>query len=317
MRFRSFAAFLCAVLVCAAVPVAAAEWKFERPIEIMVPAGAGGGLDVTLRSFAPLLEKELGVSVIIDNRTGGSGATGYTFSYTQPRDGYTFQFTAPSFIGPASQGQFPVPVWDELVPVCGLVQAEAMIFANKDAPFKNVTELIEYVRANPGKVACALDTPTGISGACLGSFARAAGGLQFRAVASEEAETLTSMIAGDVQISVNTWTDAGSYVEAGDAVAICTLTEAQSTIVPNIPSSASAGAPVSLGYYRVFTTLKGTPQEAIDAFVAGVMRASETPEWQKILETNGLNNDYRWNAEELRAVLDETYTVFTELFKAE
>jgi tripartite-type tricarboxylate transporter receptor subunit TctC len=292
----------------------AAEWKFTRPIEIMIPAAAGGGLDSTLRPFAPLLEKELGVSIVIDNRTGGSGVIGYTYGFTQPRDGYNFQFTAPSFIGPASQGQFSVPVWDELIPILNLVQAEAMLFAGKNAPFKTLEEMVAYAKANPGKVSVTVDTPPGISGACLKVFTDALG-LKFNIVTSTEDESIISVIAGDIDMCLNTWTDCGAYVDSKDLIAICTLTEEQSTIVPDVPSTATVGAPVSLGYYRAFTALKGTPQEAIDAFTAGVMRAANTEEWKAFLASNGLNNEYLWDAAELREVLDKTYELFGELFK--
>ena len=69
----------------------------------MIPAGEGGGLDTTLRKFSTYLEKELGTSITITNRSGGSGVTGFTWSHNSTNDGYAYQFTAPSAIIAAAQ----------------------------------------------------------------------------------------------------------------------------------------------------------------------------------------------------------------------
>ena len=115
---KILAAIVCLTLMLTCV-AGVAEWKFERDVEVLVPASAGGGLDTTIRVFATHLEKELGVNVIIDNRAGGSHVVGMTYAYTQPRDGYTFQFMGPSTISSAAQGLFSVPMWDEMVPAYG------------------------------------------------------------------------------------------------------------------------------------------------------------------------------------------------------
>lgn len=300
-------------LSVSAAPSAASDWVFTRPIEIMIPASLGGGLDTTLRAFQPFLERELGTSIVIDNRSGGSGATGFTYLYSLPRDGYSFAFSSPSFIGPVVQGLFTVPLWESLIPMINLVKAEAMIFANPNAPFSNLEEMVEYVKANPGRVTISIDTPMGISGACFRAFAGQLG-LEMRIIPSESDESIISVIAGDIHTNLDTWTEAGVYVESGDLIAIATLTEGQSVIVPDVPSSATVGAPVSLGFFRYFLALEGTPQGAIDAFVAAVQRASQDEEWIAWLYDNGLCNNYVFGADRLREFLDETYIAFAEIF---
>ena len=291
------------------------EWKWERNIEIMTPGSLGGGLDLTLRAFAPLLEKELGVSVIIDNRPGAGQVAGWTYAYTQPRDGYLFEFSTPSFVGSAASGSFSVPIMDELVSVCGLVQADAIIFANPDnGKFTDLQSMVDYVQEHPGEVSCAIDTPQGVAGAALTQFAEGIGGFELNWVSSGSDDSITSVLAGDVDTLVANWTDCGAYVESGDLIAICTLSENQLDVLPDVPSSASIGAPVSIGFYRGFFAFEGTPQEAVDAFAAAVYKVATTsPEWAEYLENNALNNDYLWDGATLDTKVQESYDAFSEL----
>ncbi|HHY53339.1 MAG TPA: tripartite tricarboxylate transporter substrate binding protein [Clostridiales bacterium] len=283
------------------------DWTFKNRIEIMVPAGEGGGLDTTLRKFAPYLEKELGVAISINNRSGGSGVTGYTWSYNSTNDGYAFQFTAPSAIISAAQGNFNFDFMNELIPVSGLVMAEGMFFAGPKAPFKNAEEMIAYCKANPGKVSIAVDTPNGISGAIVAEFEKAAG-IELKWVTSESGEDTISVIAGDIDMCVNTWSDTGAYAKSGDLTPIIVMAGQRNPAYPDVPCSAELGYTTTLGYYRVFTAMKGTPQAAIDAFAAAVHKvATENEEWKEWLATNGMTNDYLWTAEELAQVFKNTY----------
>lgn len=286
---------------------APAAWEFKNRIEIMIPAGEGGGLDTTLRKFSTYLEKELGTSITITNRSGGSGVTGFTWSHNSTNDGYAYQFTAPSAIIAAAQGNFDFDLMSELIPVSGLVMAEGMLFANKNVPFTDAQSMIDYAKANPEKVSVAVDTPNGISGAIVTEFEQAAG-IKFKWVTSESGEDTISVIAGDIDMTVNTWSDTGAYVESGDLIPIIVMADQRNPLYPDVPCTKELGYESTLGYYRVFTALQGTPQEAIDAFGAAVRKvATENTEWQEWLSSNGMTNDYLWDAAELKDIIQNTY----------
>ena len=211
-----------------------AAWQFKNRIEIMIPAGEGGGLDTTLRKFSTYLEKELGTSITITNRSGGSGVTGFTWSHNSTNDGYAYQFTAPSAIIAAAQGNFDFDLMSELIPVSGLVMAEGMLFANPKVPFKTAQEMIDYAKANPEKISVAVDTPNGISGAIVTEFEQAAG-IKFKWVTSESGEDTISVIAGDIDMTVNTWSDTGAYVESGDLIPIIVMADQRNPLYPDVP----------------------------------------------------------------------------------
>ena len=290
-----------------------AAWQFKNRIEIMIPAGEGGGLDTTLRKFSTYLEKELGTSITITNRSGGSGVTGFTWSHNSTNDGYAYQFTAPSAIIAAAQGNFDFDLMSELIPVSGLVMAEGMLFANPKVPFKTAQEMIDYAKANPEKISVAVDTPNGISGAIVTEFEQAAG-IKFKWVTSESGEDTISVIAGDIDMTVNTWSDTGAYVESGDLIPIIVMADQRNPLYPDVPCTKELGYESTLGYYRVFTALQGTPQEAVDTFAAAVHKvATENTEWHEWLSANGMTNDYLWDAATLKETIQNTYDTAKEL----
>lgn len=288
-------------------------WKWDHKIEIMVSASAGGGLDVTLRALQPYLEEALGTNIVIDCRSGGSGVTGYTYSYSEtPRDGYYFQFTAPTAIFSAAAGKFEVPIWDDLIAVSGCVQAEGVIFASPAAPFNNLEELLAYAKKNPGKVSIAIDAPTGNSGVLCAQFEEGAG-IEFNWVTGGADEAVISTIAGETDLLLATWSETSAYVESGDVIPIVFLSKERNSLVSDVPCSGEIGVDIELGYARMFTCLEGTPQEAIDAFESAVHKACSNPKWVEWLEENGFVNNYLWSSEETAEVLKDFYTTGQKL----
>ena len=257
----------------------AEDWKWDQRVEIMVPAGEGGGLDTTIRKFATYLEKELGTTITILNKSGTAGVTGYTWSYNSTNKGYSYQFTAPTVIISAAQGLFtgfdPMKV---IKPVSGLVNAEGMIISRLNAPWKDAQELIDYAKAHPGEVSIAVDSPNGISGAIVSEF-EAGAGIKFNWITSDSSEGYVSVISGDIDLCVNTWSDVGAYVQSGDLDATVVMADQRNAAYPDVPCTKELGIESTLGYYRVFTALEGTPQEAIDSMEAAIKRASQNPEW--------------------------------------
>ena len=98
---------LVAVLMTSVCTSALAEWTWNERVEIMVPAGEGGGLDTTIRKFSTYLSKALGTTITVQNKSGSVGVDGYVWAKNQTNNGFAFQFTAPSAILSDAQGLFP------------------------------------------------------------------------------------------------------------------------------------------------------------------------------------------------------------------
>ena len=293
-------------LTCLFACCCAEGWTWKERVEIAVPSNEGGGLDVTARKFATYLEKELGVPITILNKAD-SITSCYTYCYSAENEGYLYQLTAPTSFLVDAAGMFQgFKLRDEIIPVSGLVQAEGVFFSRTDAPWSNAQELIDYMKAHPGEVTCAVDSPTGISGAIVREFEKGAG-VEFEWITSSPTEGFISTIAGDIDTCINTWSDAGAYAESGDLNATLLMAPQRNAAFPDVECAKEVGIEATLGYYRAFTAMKGCPQEAVDAFGAAVKTASQDPEWIDWLGKNGLNNDYVWTPEEFQAAIDSTY----------
>src|SRR5450830_1477362 len=141
-------AIVAAAAICA-FGAAHAAWP-ERPVTLVVPWGAGGGTDATARIIGTLLEKELGQPVNVVNRTGGSSVVGHAAIAQAPSDGYTIGLITVEISMMHWQGLTQLS-GASYTPI-GLVNADpAGLQVRADAPYKNAKDLVDAIKANPGK----------------------------------------------------------------------------------------------------------------------------------------------------------------------
>src|SRR5881275_2177619 len=146
---RTLLASLAALALSVAAGAVHAAWP-DRPITLIVPWGAGGGTDATARIIGSLLEKELGQPVNVVNRTGGNGVVGHSAIAQAPPDGYTIGLITVEIAMMHWQGLTELS-GASYTPI-GLVNADpAGLQIAADSPYKTVKDLVDAVKANPGK----------------------------------------------------------------------------------------------------------------------------------------------------------------------
>lgn len=291
------------------------EWKFERPIEIIIPFGPGSGTDTTIRAWAPLMEKELGVNININNVEGAGGIKGSEFHANQPADGYTFAMYTPSHVIAAVDGTANFDILNDTVHVVRLVQDSNIILAGKHVPYNNLAELVEYAKSNPGK------TPTlgmmsinGIDGAAATQLFDEVGiEVNFIPYASG-AEANAAVMGGHTDMVLTSPFDGKAYLESGDMKGIVLLAEERSTALPDVECTGELGYEAYIGPWRGIVAMKGTPQGAIDAIEKAAIKVNEMQEWIDWKETVGLNDRVGFaNAEEFKELWFEYYETMKEL----
>src|SRR5688572_21536526 len=143
-----------AVAVALGGSALAANWQPEQPITIVVPWAAGGSTDQVTRVVAGELEAALGQSFVIVNQPGASGSVGTKSAWDAPHDGYTWAAGAASDLG-----TYPVlGMLDQQLADWALfldVANVSVVGVNPDAPYEDVGQLIEAMKANPGQVSVA------------------------------------------------------------------------------------------------------------------------------------------------------------------
>jgi len=263
----------------------------DRPVQIIVPWAAGGGVDTVIRIFADGFEKELGVPVNVVNRTGGGGLTGHTFIATAAPDGYTLGGASPeiAFYKALGLGDLTTESFD-LFSRVSLIPAGVTVRA--DAPYKDLKEFLAAVKASPKGAFTASGTGTG------GSWHIAAGGLlraagleadRIRWVPSQGgAPALQDLAAGGLTAFTGSPIEAKPLLEAGKVRTLALMTAERTPTFPDVPTTKEAGLDWTYQNWFALAGPKGIPQDRRQKLAAAAERAMARPEVQSAMKARGI-----------------------------
>ena len=220
----SIKAFIALVPALLAVPLAALAQPFpSKPITLICPWSAGGGTDLHLRKLAQLASRHLGQTVLVENRPGGSGMNGPAgMAKTAKPDGYTISQLAITAIRvPHMQkvDRDPLNGFSYIIGVSGYTFG---IVVKSDSPFKTFRDLIDYAKANPGKLS--YGTPgTGTSLHLAMEEIAVKAGVQFLHVPFKgQADSAQALMGGHIMAQVDS-TGWARQVDAGTFRLLATL----------------------------------------------------------------------------------------------
>jgi tripartite-type tricarboxylate transporter receptor subunit TctC len=205
--FRKLAAIgtLLFCLVLVAHPVLAQEFPKKQPIKIIVPYNPGGGTDALARVTAEFLQRRLGQAVVVENRAGASSAIGADYVAKAPPDGYTLLFVAGGDLTalPAVRSNLPYK-FDEFAFLIRGFTAEPMLLASPRLPVSTTSELISYMKANPGKVTLGTPGLGHIVHLGMAMLESAAGVKALVVPYNGSGPVYTEMLAGNIDITLAT-----------------------------------------------------------------------------------------------------------------
>lgn len=287
-----------ATLVFSSVAVEAQEKFPSRTIEVVVPAGAGGGMDTMARLMQPLLEKDLGVSIRITNVPGGAHTKGIMYANNADADGYLVHLESQSGLIADVFKKMPIKFSEAFVPLVRMQQDNGLLWAGTKGRFKNVQEVIEFAKKNPGKVTVGIATPGGADDAAVGHFAGLAG-VKFAVVPIESGgERMASVIAGHIDLMYEEASAVGDMMKSGNIVPMVVFKDERlnTAELKDVPSAAEIGLKgwEGMGTWRGFAVKKGTPQPAIDRLQAAFKKVYDSAEYQKWAKENALDLTPGW-----------------------
>lgn len=284
---RSFA--LLAAGAALAAGTAHAAWP-ERPITLIVPWGAGGGTDATARIIGSLLEKELKQPVNVVNRTGGSGVVGHQAIASAASDGYT--------IGMATV-EIGMMHWQGLTQLSGasytpiaLVNADpAGLQVRADSPYKTAKDLIDAIKANPGKLKSSGTGQGGIWHLAIAGMLRS---LNVDPAASPwvpsngAAPGLQDLVAGGIEIVPCSLPEARSLIDAGKVRSLAIMDAKPAALYPNVPTlKAATGSDWTLAAWRGIVAPKGLPKDIADKLLAALEKVHKSAEFNDFMKQRG------------------------------
>src|SRR5438874_8387834 len=151
MRIGFLNAAAALLIVSAATPAPAEQFPSGKPVEMTVMFGAGSAADVTARYLADGMARRLNVPVPVVNRTGGGGAIGYSHVQKQRPDGYSIIWNSNSISTTYHSGTLPFD-YKAFEAVARVSVETPVIVVRADSPWMTLKDLVEYAKANPGKV---------------------------------------------------------------------------------------------------------------------------------------------------------------------
>ncbi len=271
------------VLACAAVlaaaPAVAQEWP-SKSLTLVVPFAAGGTTDLVARPLAQSLQERLGQTVVVDNRAGAGGTIGATVAAKSPPDGYTlFLATIAHTIAPGLYKNLTYDFERDFDPITVVGAVPNVLIVNPGLPAKTTADLIVYIKANPGRVNFGSAGP-GSTEHLSGELFRSLAGVDIVHVPYKGgAPMMTDLIAGHIQMAIETSGSALQHIKSGAVRALAVSTKARSPFFKDVPTLEEGG----LKGYDVTTWYgllvpKGTPPEIRAKLYRTVSEVLKTPD---------------------------------------
>jgi tripartite-type tricarboxylate transporter receptor subunit TctC len=262
----------------------------QRPVQLIVPWGAGGGTDATARIIGTLLEKELKQPFNVVNRTGGSGVVGHDAIAKAAPDGYTIGMITVEITMMHHVGLTPLTHTD-YTPI-GLVNADAAgINVRVDSPYKSVRDLLAAVKANPGKLKASGTGQGGIWHLAIAGLLKEQGidPAALPWVPSQGAAPgLQDLVAGGVDVVPCSIPEARAMIDGGKVRALAIMDDNPPSLYPNVPTlKKSLGSDWQLAAWRVIAAPKGIPAEVQRTLATALKKVYDSKEYKDFMASRG------------------------------
>ena len=284
MMIRSAAA----IFALAAAGAAAQNYP-SKPVRVIAPFPAGGGIDFIARALTPKLSEYLGQGFVVDNRSGASGTIGTEAVAKAAPDGYTLLATFSSHTQNASlYSKLGYDTVRDFAPVTQIATVPTILVANPALPVKTVKDLVALGKKRPGEILYASvgnGTPPHLSAELFNNMA----GIKMTHVPYKGAAPSTiSLLAGETQLTFTTVVVALPQVKTGRLRALGVASLKRAAVMPDVPTIDEAGVRgyESLAWYGLLAPAK-TPPAIVEQLHRETVRALQAPDLRDMLKNQG------------------------------
>lgn len=301
---------------------AKADWQPTKNVELVVPAGTGGGADQMARMIQGIVQKHglMDQSLVVVNKAGGSGGEGFLDIKDSSGDPHKIIITLSSlFTTPLATG---IPFnWDQATPVAMLALDEFVLWVNADSPYKTAQEYIDAAKAEPGKFIMA-GTGSKQEDQIITVGLEQATGAKFKYIAEKGGGDVAKALVGNhVTSTVNNPIEQVSFWRAGETRPLCVFDGERMKLTDkvtedmawsDIPTCKESGLDIEYLMLRGFFMPADVPQEAVDFYVDLFKKVRETPEWQDFMAKGAFNTTFM-SGEEYRAWVEKAAATHKDL----
>ena len=290
MFFRTAGILIAFAIGAATVAPASAQAPYpNRAIRIVVPFGAGGFADITVRLLGQKLTERTGAQVVIENRPGAGGIVAATAVTSSEPDGYTlFVFSSGIALSKSLLKSMPFDPVTAFAPISTMALFDLLVLVKADSPMRTLKDVLDAARADPQKYNVGTINP-GSTQNVTGELLRSAAGIPMTIVPHRtSAEVLTSLLRGDTQIGIESYAALKSAIDARQIRAVASSGNRRSPQQPDVPTLRESGIDAAVDGWNSLVAPAGTPREII-VFLNGHLRASiADPDFRKrMIELGG------------------------------
>ena len=276
------------LLVAAAGGAVARQEYPSKPVRLIVPMAAGGGVDGLARFIAQQVSESLGQPVIVDNRTGGGGTIGIGTAIRANPDGYTLIIVNASYAANPALLKLPYDSVNDVQPIIQLAKSVLLMSLHPSVPSRNVKEFIAYAKANPGKLNYGSAGAGGL-GNLAGELFKLETKVDFTHIPYKgAAPALTALIAGEVQLNFSSMAATIPHVKAGRLRALGVTTATRSSALPDVPTVSETVPNFEVDFWYGLWGPKGLPKEIVARWNREVSRTLQTEEMRSRMAGDGV-----------------------------
>ena len=291
MQRRHFlqAGAACSLASVAGLSVAQSGAWPAKPVRIVVPFTPGGTTDMVARLIGVELGKQLGQSVIVENKPGAGTVIGVDHVAKQPADGYTLVCVANSFTANKTLVKsLPYDTTKDLQPVALMGLSEHVLATHPSSGIKTLADLKKAALAKPGSLTYASfgnGTSAHLSGALLCQMM----GIDMIHVPYKgQGPALTDLLGGQVSVMFGNWSEFRGHIDSGKLQALGMATKQRSRFAPNVPTLAEQGVALESNSWQGLLAPAGTPDAIVQRLNAEVNKALASPNVIKVFNESGV-----------------------------
>lgn len=262
----------------------------NKPINFIVPYGAGGGADSRSRQIAQKMSVILGQPIIVDNKPGGGGNIGTEFISRAAPDGYTIGMGnfAPMAVNKTLFGNLRYDPERDITPITLIEKGPLVLVVNPNSPYKTVKDIVDAAKAKPGELTFSSGGIGGSHQLSAELFKQSAGIDMIHVPYKSGSAGLTDLMAGNVTMMFDQMYSAMPSIKAEKLRPIAITSKKRSPLLPNVPSFAEAGYPkVEVLNWQGVIAPKGTPKAIIDKLNAAANEALKDPQLRELMLSQG------------------------------
>ena len=298
-----------------AIPLSFAQEYPNKPIKIVIPFPPGGGADVLMRPLSKRLSELLGQTIVLDNKPGANGNIGADYVAKSAPDGYTLLLGNSSLpISAALYSQLPFDPVKDLTPIALMVNTPSVLVANPKFKAKNITELIELAKLEPGKInysSAGIGSTPHLGMELLGNLT----GTKFTHIPYKGGgPAVSAVLANEVDVLITNTSTVLAQVQAGKLTPLGTTTLKRTPVLASVATISETVPGFELStWYGIFGPT-GVPKNIIQRVNQAFFQCLNTPEIKQQLIALAYDPD-PGSAEILSALLKKDIANWANIVK--